>query len=1315
MNGFHRFLSLILAVVLMGSTFGGTHIPRVSAAETQNLATLLNDGKIKALGRTVSSADGSCIHTDWSGTGFEMNVFASTETTLTVHYKANYDTCWVVLVDGEQVWRDVVKSSSSGASFEAPIPYGTHTVSVIRETGLGAAASYYHSLTSISFDGTILTAPKNEALYIEFIGDSYSCGSGALGVYSPGMAWSIEDHSATHGFPWYTAQTLKADYSIIARGGIGLFRGASAQEGTVNYSTMADIYPNISGHNTANGTYDFTSARKPDIVVVELGANDAISTSDTTRDITAWKTAMGSFTTQIRNNYPDAAIVCLSQEAAKHQAIMQLCETSDNMYALYYAHNGNGSAAVAGQMEGHPSWQDHQQIAKTLVNFLRYNDLIPGAEAEPSYNDIEYYVSESGSDSNTGSTREAALKSVPKAFAVAKANTFGENDRIVINVQGTVVGTSSQRFALDETIQTASGKNVPILIQTDNYDGQTKATLQISLASAKNATMAVTYCTNDITFRNVTLYSPKNSNNWCIYQFYSAGFDLEFDNTALEIDQSTTYPTDKKWQVGTANCLMNQANVTKFQTEDVYSTVTFRNGDYTNLIPVAAIMVDSVYNATNATFATALPGLRSKLVIEDGAKMGTVYGMYGNLQVGSCTVEINGGEIDKYIGSNSNKSYSNGLTTKINGGVIRNFRGLGDTVTVTGDVNNIMTGGEILMSATTANDSVYFGGGKGVTVNGNITNNISGGAVSVTTNAAVACEIVFGCQDATKITGGVTNTISGGSFAILPGTTVSTSAHISLGHSAGTVLGTLKNEIAGGTFYTKGNIYFGGKGVRSVYRKIENILGAETAPGSGPRFYANVYMGGNWGQIGISAYTSTGPSTVCSDEVVLSNTIYGGYFGVNVYAGIKAPSYDAYYGFVQGSIENNLYGGVFPMTFLGGCYTGCDVFGKITTNVYGGNYANLRGASGTVHDGVVLNLVSMNDFYVCKPTAGYQIIAGTNGGSISTQTENRPAVELIIKPDINDDLVLETPIYMNGTGTVTGSTTAAVFGGTFTNGFAISGKTVKEALAEGCYCIVDGAVVTPASDDATSVAGAVTVKPIAAMVGTVPYDTLADALKAVGSTGTVKLGADTSVETLRISAGASLDLNGKLLTAQDVLCFGDLTDSSVNGTGGIGGIIISSDTAEAIVHLQADNSQLPVYDTANGCYRFFSYEHDSLGSYSPAAGTQRFGFRLLLDNPDGYALLRDSEDSCVHIEAELALGNSITIPYVYSADQLRQYASNAATQVETDGSVRTAFFLAVTGLSALGENDVLTVTPKLDTVSGITLDMAPMVWQKTAE
>lgn len=275
----------------------------------------------------------------------------------------------------------------------------------------------------------------------------------------------------------------------------------------------------------------------------------------------------------------------------------------------------------------------------------------------------------------------------------------------------------------------------------------------------------------------------------------------------------------------------------------------------------------------------------------------------------------------------------------------------------------------------------------------------------------------------------------------------------------------------------------------------------------------------------------------------------------------------------------------------------------------------------------------------------------------------------------------------------------------------MSNTTVEAALADGSYCLIDGAVVTPASS-ATSVTGAVTVKPVAAMIGETIYESLAEALQDAEGEEIVKLGMDAEVDTLSISPNKTLDLNGQQLIADNMLCFGEITDSS----DGNACVIMSNDPSKAVLHLQPNNPQLPIYDSEAGGYRFFNYTPTSLGKQTVTAGAaEKFGFRLELTNAAGYDLLAEALTSGVSVELTLSVGNRLTIPYAYSADLVKTYAEAVAEQVAAGKEVTKAFVMTVNGLGTLGEDETLVVAPRIKTASGVVVELAPMTWSKAAQ
>ena len=1074
-----KIFCLLLCAVILCSL-----LPTVTLADgnTYQLATLLTEGTIKPLGRTAVNPDGTGIMCDWPGNGFQMNV-SGAGGTMAIAVSTDYAGNWVVLVDGVQVYWE---RFTSGGTISTTIPAGDHLVSVMKESDTEGKETNYCDLTTMTFPGTIEARPADKALTIEFIGDSYTCGHGTLGSYSPGYQWVRTEHSFTHGYAYYTTQNLNADYMIAARGGIGLFDGVSAEQPDDDPdATIADIYPYTAGFRKSAGLYDF--AKKVDIVVVELGANDSIKESDANFTAAKWKEALESLTDTVREKYPDADIVFLSHRAVKYKIMKAICEeraaSDPKLYAFSFAHQGNGSG-TASQYYGHPNAADSKNLADALCAFIRERGLVTVATTEPAYNDYTYYASGSGADTNDGQAGTTAKKTISGVLKQAVADrTYAAGDRIVINVTGTVKMSDSNSQAMANVqVLTSDGAKVPILIQTDNNSG-TKATLDTGHTTKTSSSRIVYFC-NDMTLKNINFQSSKHSTaDYWDYQLYAGYNHIVFDNVTFGHNGECT----TKWRVSAGHVVANDS--IPVPTVLTGSSITFKNGDYTNLEFATAVMTPKLYGNGD----TSAPFVECSLIIEDGAKMSTVYNRYSVMSYGKITVEIKGGSVGQYIGtldgtSSDRKTYSGDVNFVMSGGNIggAEFNAVGRYATVNGGVNNTISGGIIEINPTEDYNTINFGGRLSCTI-GSVTNNISGGMFFIVFDTAgIASGYYMGGVSSCTITGKVTNNISGGSFLPMDRNATASHSAIHFGVMSGALKGGLYNNITGGTFdmagASNGGICLGVYSSNVPCPEVVNVIG-EKDTNKGPMFLgSDVYMAGTSGAIGVTKKPTAMPDvTQCSDKVVVSNTFYNGYADKAVYCGPYEAEADGKYRFVLGSIENNFYGGSSKGTFYGAGMA--DVYGKVTTNLYGGHIGNIyaAGHSATIYDGVELNIYGgFEEYHNVSKNNSWYFRGGTYGANIpAPQTAGRDTIKVTIAPENPTDLTLYTPVTAacRSTYTVDGSVSVSVSGGIFPEGLSIKGVTVNQALAEG-YVIIDtatGTKLTYADDETTTGATSVTV------------------------------------------------------------------------------------------------------------------------------------------------------------------------------------------------------------------------------------------------
>lgn len=127
------------------------------------------------------------------------------------------------------------------------------------------------------------------------------------------------------------------------------------------------------------------------------------------------------------------------------------------------------------------------------------------------------------------------------------------------------------------------------------------------------------------------------------------------------------------------------------------------------------------------------------------------------------------------------------------------------------------------------------------------------------------------------------------------------------------------------------------------------------------------------------------------------------------------------------------------------------------------------------------------------------------------------------------------------------------------------------------------------------------------------YANLSEAVAAAGENGTVTvLRSDVRVEEVVLNNGVTLDLNGNTLIADSVSAFnpletvadGYIVDSSTGNKG-----LLKVEKEAAL--FREDNPDLPLYDGANGGFRFFDYKLSlHSGTTNVGVGKERFWFKF---------------------------------------------------------------------------------------------------------
>lgn len=318
-----KALSIFAALTIFAtgcttSPESGGETSQTSEDTTMTLSqkTFAADGQyVKMLGRT--HAEDGILWLAQSASGVE---FTMTGTSASVTLAAD-NMCgqeakrprFAAYVNGERVVDEMLSQSMQSLEIFTYDAEQEVTVTLIK---LSEAAESTCGIVGIDVTSVGDIAPTAEkALKIEFIGDSITCGYGVDDEdRDHHFATSTED--ATKAYAYKTARLLDADYSLVSYSGNGIVSGYTTQGNQVKaqrvpmfYEEFARSAGSYNGYSVSSTPWDFTRF-VPDVVVINLGTNDASYTGNDKDLQQEYTDAYVEFLKKVRKDNPDAQIIC---------------------------------------------------------------------------------------------------------------------------------------------------------------------------------------------------------------------------------------------------------------------------------------------------------------------------------------------------------------------------------------------------------------------------------------------------------------------------------------------------------------------------------------------------------------------------------------------------------------------------------------------------------------------------------------------------------------------------------------------------------------------------------------------------------------------------------------------------------------------------------------------------------------------------------------------------------------------------------------------------------------------------------------------
>jgi len=280
---------------------------------------------------------------------------------------------YMVELDDQPVYK-IQSMEDSVVTIAKGLDPGNHYVSITQcnEAVLVKFPTFHGFILDDS--ATIGEKPTLPNRRIEFIGNSITC---ALGIEDTTAAHNaspaINYQNAYYSYAALTARKLNAQYVVIARSGIGVYRNNGGNR-YGDTKVMPYYYPR-STYSDNSEMWDFRRYT-PDVVCINLGTNDTSQTYETN----LLATGMTKFLRTVHGKYPHAKIVLLTGTMRKGQRLADLKSALDTA-VLNLKNDGIGDIyrldftpadGTLGYGTGlHPSMKQHSKMADELVPFLK--------------------------------------------------------------------------------------------------------------------------------------------------------------------------------------------------------------------------------------------------------------------------------------------------------------------------------------------------------------------------------------------------------------------------------------------------------------------------------------------------------------------------------------------------------------------------------------------------------------------------------------------------------------------------------------------------------------------------------------------------------------------------------------------------------------------------------------------------------------------------------------------------------------------------------------------------------------------------------
>lgn len=279
---------------------------------------------------------------------------------------------YVAVIDGKKPIK-VQSKKDTTIVIAKGLEKGMHSIVIAQDTE--AADVDFPEFYGLKLDkGCALgEAPVLPERKIEFIGNSITCGKGALDTTTTKSVDDIAFESWYDSYDAEVGRNLNAQCMVVARSGIGIYRNNGGKK-TGDPDNM-QFYHQRTLLTQDSEMWDF-SKFQPQVVCINLGTNDTAQQYD----VKLLENGAKTFFADVRKRYPQAKIVVmtgpmrsgkrlLDQKTAIDAAVNQLkAEGMTEIYRFDFPYDNGKYGYGTGH---HPAVGEHHFMAGMLTNYLK--------------------------------------------------------------------------------------------------------------------------------------------------------------------------------------------------------------------------------------------------------------------------------------------------------------------------------------------------------------------------------------------------------------------------------------------------------------------------------------------------------------------------------------------------------------------------------------------------------------------------------------------------------------------------------------------------------------------------------------------------------------------------------------------------------------------------------------------------------------------------------------------------------------------------------------------------------------------------------